>query len=123
MLVTLPQTVFNFSMSTRQLACHGTKGLLQTYIGEHDVFIQRMEGNELELHVVTPYDPQSPVILECFSEDCIVMRTNPSSLDSLSCRVLDLLSYAEFLHSVSDCLLFGPRSHEGKSFRPSFRLP
>ena len=72
MLVSIPQSAFNFSISTRQLACHGTKGLLQTYIGEHDVFIQRMEGNALELHVAAAYDPQSPVILECFSDDCIV---------------------------------------------------
>ena len=72
MLVHLPQSAFNFSVSARQLACHGTKGLLQTYIGEHDVFIQRLEANELELHLAAAYDPQSPVILECFSADCIV---------------------------------------------------
>lgn len=123
-LVSLPQSAFNFSISTRQLACHGTKGLLQTYIGEHDVFIQRMEGNALELHVASAYDPQSPVILECFSDDCIVATPFfRFSVDSVAGRVLALLPNAELLHSVPHCVVFGSPAREAQSVRASFRLP
>ena len=122
MLVSLPQSAFNFSVSARQLACHGAKGLLQTYIGEHDVFIQRMEGNALGLHVAAAYDPQSPVILECFSDDCIVETPRRFSVDSVAGRVLALLPNAELLHPLPHGVVFGSAARQAQSVRTSLRL-
>ena len=72
MLITLPQSTFNASITERALSCHGKSGLLRTYIGDHDVYITRPEESVVELHVVSAYDDESPVLLECSSADCEV---------------------------------------------------
>ena len=68
------------SITERALSCRGKNGLLRTYIGDHDVYITRPEESTVELHVVSAYDSESPVLLECSSADCEVgylMRSLP----------------------------------------------